>query len=168
MKVVQAEMRDSGRVMEIITRCKHQMREAGSDQWDDLYPAAAMVEQDIRTKSLFVLVDESECIGAVCLNEKQSPEYAALQWRYPGPALVVHRLCVDPAKQGSGAARTLMDFAERFAATNGYPAIRLDTYTGNPRALLLYGRRGYHRAGQVSFPRRKLPFECFGRAILPQ
>lgn len=168
MKIVRAEMRDSVRVMEIITRCKHQMREAGNDQWDDLYPTAAVVERDIRTGSLFVLVDGSECIGAVCLDDEQPPEYAALHWQYLGPVLVVYRLCVDPANQGSGVARTLMDFAERFAATNGYPAIRLDTYTGNPRALVLYQRRGYHRAGQVSFPRRKLPFECFERAILPQ
>lgn len=151
--------------MEIINRCKEQMHAAGSDQWDDWYPTTAVVEEDIRAGSLFVLRDGSGYIGAVCLNEIQSPEYAAVAWQYPGPVLVVHRLCVHPARQGAGGARALMNFAEDFAAAKGYRAIRLDTYTGNPRALALYESRGYERAAQVSFPRRKLPFDCFELAV---
>jgi ribosomal protein S18 acetylase RimI-like enzyme len=94
------------------------------------------------------------------LNEMQSPEYAQLSWQRSNP-LVVHRLCVRPDRQGSGAARQLMDFAERFAAQHGYDSIRLDTYSGNPRAITLYERRGYRLAGYVRFRRRKLPFLCF-------
>jgi ribosomal protein S18 acetylase RimI-like enzyme len=59
-----------------------------------------------------------------------------------------------------------MDFAERFARDRGFPCIRLDAYTGNPAALALYRRRGYHCAGQVFFPRRDLPFDCYEKIIV--
>ena len=90
------------------------------------------------------------------LNEWQSPEYVELTWDRARP-LVVHRLCVHPERQKTGAARILMDFAETEAARRGYDSIRLDTYTGNPRAVALYERRGYRIAGYVRFRRRKLP-----------
>jgi hypothetical protein len=54
-----------------------------------------------------------------------------------------------------------MDFAESHAARSGYASIRLDAYTGNPRSVQLYRRRGYREVGQVYFPRRTLPFWCF-------
>ena len=168
MEVLQARLEDAVRVMEIVTACKEQMRAAGSDQWDDSYPTFEIIRQDALASHLFVLWDEEQAIGAICLNEVQAPEYAALEWRYSGRILVVHRLCVLPLRQGAGAAQRLMDFAESFAAGNGYAAIRLDTYTGNPRALALYRKRGYEGVGQVSFPRRKLRFDCFEHAVLPQ
>jgi len=43
--------------------------------------------------------------------------------------------------------------------------IRLDAYTGNPRALALYEKRGYQRIGQAYFPRRELPFDCFEKVV---
>ena len=168
MEILPAALRDAPSVMRIIDACKRHMQAGGSDQWDDVYPDLCVVEQDARTGTLFVLRDSSEPVGAVCLNEVQPAEYALLPWRYQGRILVIHRLCVLPERQGTGASRVLMDFAEGYAARHGYDAIRLDTYIGNPRALALYDRRGYRRAGQVSFPRRRLRFECFERAIFPQ
>ena len=58
-----------------------------------------------------------------------------------------------------------MDFAESFAMEHGFSCIRLDAYTGHPPALALYERRGYDRVGQVYFPRRELPFDCFEKTI---
>ncbi|WP_173049782.1 hypothetical protein [Nitrospira sp. KM1] len=45
--------------------------------------------------------------------------------------------------------------------------VRLDAYSGNPQALTLYRRRGYREAGQVTFPRRALPFICFEFEVRP-
>lgn len=54
-----------------------------------------------------------------------------------------------------------MDFAERFADENGYEAIRLDAFTGNPGAVALYERRGYRKAGVVRFRRWANQETCF-------
>jgi len=96
----------------------------------------------------------------------QPEEYRPLRWRWTGGrVLVIHRLCVHPEWQRQGIARHLMDFAENYASDHGFACIRLDAYTGNPRALALYERRGYERAGQTFFPRRRLPFDCFERIV---
>jgi ribosomal protein S18 acetylase RimI-like enzyme len=168
MEVLRAGIEDATSVMALITLCKEQMRANGSDQWDDVYPNLGVVEADARAGTLFLMRDGDEVIASVCLNELQAPEYAPLPWRYEGRALVVHRLCVHPARQGAGLARRLMDFAEGFAAGDGCTSIRLDTYLGNARALDLYARRGYERVGQVVFPRRRLRFDCFEKAIFPK
>jgi ribosomal protein S18 acetylase RimI-like enzyme len=172
VEIVPAQPSHLDRVMEIIALCVRQMQAAGSDQWDEIYPSRAILDTEIPGGSLYLLLDAGEAIGAIVLNETQTPEYDELTWRREKP-LVVHRLCVHPDRQKAGAARILMDFAETAAAQRGYDSIRLDTYTGNPRAAALYERRGYRIAGYVRFRRRKLPFVCFElplnqQPVLPQ
>ena len=161
-RIGRATMAEVPRVAEIIELCKQQMHASGSDQWDEIYPTEAVVAADARADSLFTGWLDGLCAAAVCLNEQQAAEYAGLNWRDSGGRpLVIHRLCVDPALQNRGIAARLMDFAEDFARQNSYTSIRLDTYTGNPRALALYERRGYTRTGQIRFPRRRMMFDCF-------
>lgn len=57
-----------------------------------------------------------------------------------------------------------MEFAEEKAEREGYQAIRLDAFTGNPPALALYDHRGYRKAGTVLF--RKGWFFCFEKEII--
>ena len=154
------------RVAEIFELCKLVMRAAGVDQWDEFYPTTVNAAADFAGGGLFVARAEGICAGAVCLNELQAAEYAELSWRdADGRFLVVHRLCVDPDWQGRGVAAALMDFAEAMAVEQGYSSIRLDTYVGNPKALALYEGRGYHRTGQVRFPRRRFVFDCFEKQM---
>lgn len=145
-----------------MSRCRRTLDAAGIHQWDEAYPTRETVEADVARGTLFVLEDDQgACVASVALDEAQSEEYTLLVWTSPEPALVVHRLCVDPAVQGRGYARRLMDFAESHAAACGYASVRLDAYTGHERSVQLYRRRGYREVGQVRFPRRALPFWCF-------
>ncbi len=153
MGIVEAEMKDAGGVMRIISLCLAQMRAQGIQQWDEIYPDLKVIEDDVRTRTLFVIREQDQCVAAICLNEVQPEQYQEVPWRCTrGRALVIHRLCVHPDWQAHGLARQLMDFAEKHARERGYASIRLDAYTGNPRAMALYERRGYVRVGQTHFP----------------
>jgi GNAT superfamily N-acetyltransferase len=158
---MQADQGHISSVMKVIDACTHAMRQAGIFQWDEIYPNREQIEEDVRDRSLYVARDKGICLGAVSLNEKQEEAYQQLEWCGTEPALVVHRLCVDPSFQGLGIAGQLMSFAEDLALQLGWASIRLDAYAGNPKAVALYEGRGYRRVGQVSFPRRDLPFYCF-------
>ena len=152
--------------MELIRECVQHLIASGSDQWDDVYPDAGTIAEDMRSGSLYMAMESSACAGVVVLNEMQSPEYGSIRWLSDGPrVLVVHRLAVRPDRQGCGIAGAMMDFAEQYAAANQYDSIRLDAYTGNPRALALYEGRGYVCTGQVCFSRRKLPFNCYEKVF---
>lgn len=163
-----AEPKDTADVMQLIALCIEHMRANGIYQWDEIYPDLHAVEEDAQTQSLFVIRQEGLCLAAVSLNDVQPDEYRTVKWRCGnGRALVVHRLCVHPERQGRGIGRELMGFAEYFAYSRGFSSIRLDAYSGNPQALALYERRGYQRGGQLYFPRRELPFDCFEK-VLPK
>ena len=165
MQIVVAEYLQIAPVWALIEACKMALARAEITQWDDLYPARGVVESDIASGALYVLEEPSACLACVTLDTIQNREYRAVPWRTEEPALIVHRLCVDPAAEGRGFAKRLMAFAETHAKERGYRSIRLDAYSGNARALGLYARRGYAEVGEVFFPRRALPFRCFEMAL---
>ena len=166
MEIENAALQDVSSVMQLLSLCTQHMRAEGIYQWDEIYPNRQVVEDDARAGSLFVIQHDGICIGSVALNDVQSEEYRLVPWRcVGGRVLVIHRLCVHPDWQRRGVGRRLMDFTENFAAEHAFACIRLDAYTGNPRALSLYERRGYACVGQVFFPRRKLPFNCYEKIM---
>ncbi|MBA1336259.1 MAG: GCN5-related N-acetyltransferase [Firmicutes bacterium] len=166
MQITLAFLKDIKNIMGLIKNCIKDMESQGIYQWDEYYPTAEIFEEDIKSGSLYILEDKRNCLGVISINEKQSPEYKKLHWSVEdGKVLVIHRLAVNPECQKQGVGRQLMDFAEKYAAEKGYTSIRLDAYSGNPRALNLYERRGYQKVGQLSFPRREFPFYCYEKAI---
>ena len=148
-------------VWALMQRCRDALLREGIDQWDSLYPTRAVPESDAGKGTLYVLEGAEGLTGCVTLDTVQAKEYQDVQWNAGEPALVVHRVCIDPAAQGRGLSHRLMDFAEQHAARHGYASVRLDAYSANTRSVALYRRRGYREAGQIFFPRRNLPFHCF-------
>jgi ribosomal protein S18 acetylase RimI-like enzyme len=147
----------------ILTEAVRRLHEQGIAQWDEIYPDKQALARDIENREMHVIEQDGRVAGFIVINEDQPPEFAAVQWTYPGRALVVHRLTIAPACQNRGMATLLMDFAEETAAVRGYNCIRLDAFTRNPSALALYENRGYRKAGTVCF--RKGEFCCYEKAI---
>lgn len=164
--IKQADSYDLSAVMKLIRACTEAMRLAKIFQWDDIYPNKEQLEEDLKEGSLYVIRNEDICLGSVSFNEKQEDAYQEVDWRGGDPVLVVHRLCVDPTFQGQGIAKELMRFGEIMAMKRGFASIRLDAYSGNPKAVSLYERLGYQKVGSVTFPRRDLPFYCFEKIFL--
>jgi ribosomal protein S18 acetylase RimI-like enzyme len=159
LKIRPARLNDLPNVMELVRSCVRYMESEGIDQWDEFYPDEATCSGDIERHELFLLERDSRISGIITLNEFQEPAYREVSWHYSGKALVVHRLAVDPSCQGQGIARELMQFACESARQQRYATIRLDAFAGNPRAVAMYKRLGYRRAGSVLF--RKGLFYCF-------
>ncbi len=165
IQINHANNSDIPEVMKIIRACTEAMKQAGIFQWDDIHPNKEQLEQDTQTRSLYVARKGDIYLGAVSFNEKQEEAYQLVEWQGCNPVLVVHRLCVDPAFQGHGVAKEIMNFGEKIALERGYASIRLDAYSGNPRAVGLYEGLGYQKVGSVTFPRRHLPFYCFEKIL---
>jgi ribosomal protein S18 acetylase RimI-like enzyme len=159
MEIRHATPQDFNAVMGLIRSCVSHMEAQGIHQWDAIYPDEATLEKDIERHELFLLEKDGHICGMMTLNDLQEPEYQEVKWQLSGKALVVHRLAIDPSSQGKGFARQLMQFAYEFAKARQYATIRLDAFAHNPRAVALYERLGYHKAGTVVF--RKGLFFCF-------
>ncbi|MMZ70294.1 putative acetyltransferase [compost metagenome] len=71
-----------------------------------------------------------------------------------------------PKYQGRGIALKLMNFVDESCKQAQYTSIRLDVYSGNQRAVEFYKKLGYAIRGEVTFPRRELPFFCMEKESL--
>ncbi len=58
-------------------------------------------------------------------------------------AMLLDNVAVDPARQGCGIGRKLLEFAEQAALKAGFRAIRLYTHQAMTENIALYARIGY-------------------------
>lgn len=118
------------------------------------YPTRKTAEGALAAGTLYVQEDGGKLIGCAIFNHEQLPEYAAIDWAFPGEGaqvLVIHTLCVAPAASGKGCARALVDYAETLGRSLGCTTLRLDTYEGNTPARSMYTKLGYRFAGATEF-----------------
>ena len=158
-----ARIDELDKLLDVVRAATHHMESLGIHQWDDIYPDRATLKADIEDQHTRVIEVHGHIAGMISIDDKQSPEYQNIPWHYPGKALVVHRLTIDPAYQRQGLATRLMQFAEKAAERGGYQAIRFDAFTQNPGATALYEKLGYEKAGTIQL--RKGLFYCFEKPM---
>jgi len=130
MELRRAQLEDVPAILRIVRAVVPAMRASGNLQWDDGYPNAEVFADDIAQGQLWVAEMDGRVAGVVALTTDQSPEYAQAGWDIEEPAIVVHRLAVDPGFQGRGVAIALMQQAEVVADELGIVRVRVDTNTG--------------------------------------
>ncbi|MCE5171694.1 GNAT family N-acetyltransferase [Paenibacillus profundus] len=158
-RAVPAELDD---VMTLVRECTEQMHSQGINQWDENYPNAHILMEDIRSGWLHTYRDGEEIVGMMTLDENQEEEFEAISWRdQGGRALIAHRLAVKPSHQGQGIAKKLLAFADNYAQEQGYSSLRFDSYSKNTKAVELYKRLGYEVRGEIVYPSLEFPFYVF-------
>ncbi|OQD32277.1 Acetyltransferase (GNAT) family protein [Bacillus toyonensis] len=121
------------------TECKKALLQNQIYQWDDSYPAREHISYHLEQDELYCLFEDDSLVGAVVLNEWQSPEYKRIDWsETDGRFLIVHSFVIHPLSQGKGYSKVLLSFWESEARRKGYNGIRLDCFTRNPVSLSLY------------------------------
>lgn len=153
---------DADQVMALAREVILDMRRQGIDQWDEQYPDAATIRNDLTSSRTRLVLNRHSLIAYLCIDQDASPGYSGMPWRGATPA-IVHRLMVHPQAQGHGLGRLLMGWAENLSKAIGYDSIRLDAFLKNPRALSLYRRLGYTQIGEVHF--RKGGFAVFEKLL---
>ncbi len=146
------------------------MRATGNLQWDDNYPSPGVFEEDIRLSQLWVAEAGESIAGVAALTADQSPEYVQAGWDISVPAVVVHRLAVDPAFQGRGVAIALLQQAETVARRRIFPPavprVRVDTNTKNQATQRLLPKLGYTLSGEIGLEFRPgLRFFCYEKIL---
>ena len=149
MQIRLAVREDVAGVMGVLRRVVPVMRAAGNLQWDGAYPNAEVFERDIELGQLWVAEIDGAIAGVAALTSDQEPEYAQVGWDIEEPAVVVHRLAVDPGFRGMGMARAFMEKAEEVATERGISVLRVDTSVQNEATQRLFPRLGYELAGEI-------------------
>jgi len=154
-------------LMSLVRRVVPLMRAAGNHQWDDHYPNEHIFERDIDQNELWVAEPTPGVIAAVtAITTDQSHEYADVGWNIHKPAVVIHRLAVEPDFRGTGLAHSLMQHAETIARERGIHVLRVDTNTQNPATQRLLPKLGYKLAGEIGLDFRPgLRFFCYEKRL---
>ena len=169
MQIRLATKDDLPSLMAIVRRVVPLMRATGNLQWDSTYPNEAVFQRDIDLNQLWVAVVAENIAGVAAVTMDQDPDYTQVGWNIEEPAIVVHRLAVDPAFRGQGAAAVLMQKAEEVAVERGIAVLRVDTNTQNEATQRLFPKLGYILAGEISLEFRPgLRFLCYEKRLLPK
>lgn len=136
----------------------HLEAEARGRNWSNwrlgLYPVRSTAQNAFEQGWLYVGEDDKGVFGSYILNRNQAPEYGNIPWSFeaePDKVMVIHTLCIDPARRGEGKGAEFIEAADGIARDMGCEVIRIDTWEGNLPAQALYKKMGYRMAGGCDF-----------------
>jgi GNAT superfamily N-acetyltransferase len=166
MQIRQATQEDLPALMALVRRVVPLMRAAGNLQWGETYPNNTVFQRDIDLGQLWIAEVNLNIAGVAAITMDQEPDYAQVGWNITEPAIVTHRLAVDPAFRGQGAAGALMQKAEEIALERGVTVLRIDTNTQNEPTQRLFPKLGYLLAGEITLEFRPgLRFLCYEKRL---
>ena len=136
MIIRKANKVDLENIMKMYKSCVKGMITNGIDQWNDTYPNIEIISQDLEVMTYYVAEIEGEIIGGINIDQNQDETYLAIDWKDKSNSfLVVHRLGVKEENWGEEMGKRLMNFVEDLVVEKRLKSIRLDTYSGNPKAM---------------------------------
>lgn len=149
MNVRQGTLEDIDAVMALVRRVVPLMRASGNLQWDEHYPNPKVFTRDVELSQLWVAELDSAVAGVAAITQDQEPEYAQIGWDITQPAIVIHRIAVDPAFRGRGIAEALMLQSEEVARSRNIAVLRVDTNIHNQATQKLFPKLGYILSGEL-------------------
>ena len=166
MIIRKANKTDLDNIMLMYKSCVKGMIANDIDQWDETYPNAGVIMQDLIAQTYFVAIENNVIIGGVNIDKDQDKTYLDINWEDTSNSfLVVHRLAVKEEFWEKKIGKKLMIFAENRVIEKGFNSIRLDTYSGNPKAMAFYRRLGYRELGSINLKPNKNEYYCFEKII---
>lgn len=166
MKIQKAKISEIGDIMLMYKSCVEGMLANNIDQWDESYPNKDIIMQDLIAQTYFIVIEHNIIIAGINIDQNQDKTYLPLKWKdKKNQFLVVHRLAVKEFFWGKGIGKSLMIFTEKLAIKKGLNSIRLDTYSGNPKAMNFYKRIGYNEVGTINLKPNKNKYHCFEKII---
>tara|TARA_B100001142_G_scaffold275497_2_gene283950 strand:+ start:1308 stop:1811 length:504 start_codon:yes stop_codon:yes gene_type:complete len=167
MIIRKGQISDLSRIMEMYASCVKGMIKNGIDQWDENYPNPKIITSDINSETYYVAERNGDILGGVNIDRNQDKTYLDINWEDQSPYfLVVHRLAAKEEFWGRKVGKNLMIFAEQLVVKKRLKSIRLDTYSGNPKAMEFYRSLEYKELGTIDLKPNKNKYHCFEKIII--
>ena len=150
-KVRKMDEKDIPSVMNIIDEAKAYFKENGIPQWQDGYPNADTILDDIRKGYSYVLEENNQIIGIAAIITTADPDYGFIEgkWLNDEPYIVIHRIALKPEKKGKNYASLLLEYAGDLAASRGLQNLRIDTHERNLSMRRFLKKNGFTECGTV-------------------
>ena len=149
----QATLDDLDTVYAIIENARQLLKADGSSQWQQGYPSRLSMEQDIESKSCYVLMYGKEAVGTGTLMLQGDTHYAYIvdgKWNQAGhPFATINRVAISSKYRGKHFANYIMSTLISHAYDHGVRNIRISTHEKNERVHNLVQNFGFVQRGKV-------------------
>lgn len=157
-----AKPEELGACLDIIREGRLFQQEQGFIQWTQEYPSDALIEQDIRAGSGYLMKVDGEPAGYMFLSFDDDPAYRPPEcaWRADMSYAAVHRIAFARRFAGKGLSSKAFDLIRDLCRARGVSCIRIDTDRKNQRMQHVLEKNGFVRCGYVLFEGdRKLAYD---------
>lgn len=144
--------KDIKSIMKIIDEAKIYFKENNINQWQDGYPNAKVIEEDIKNECSYVLLKDSNIIGTSVIDFNGEETYNEIYegtWLSDGEYAVIHRIAIDNGYKGLGIASEIIKNAEILCRENRVRNIRVDTHKDNKSMQRLLKKNGFTYCGII-------------------
>lgn len=152
--------------MEIINDAKEYLASLGIDQWQNGYPNAVQIEQDILNRESYVVFNDQDKIVATSMfTTNPEPTYKKIDgnWIFDQTKKygVIHRLAVKKEFRNLGLASVLFEEFHQQLKNNHIKSLKIDTHEDNLSMQNLIKKLGYKYCGVIytSYNAKRLAFE---------
>ena len=147
-------------IMQVIEEAKKCLAEAGSTQWQNGYPNADTVIEDIISGQAYVALEEGELLAYAAVTKSPEKAYEVIydgSWEgRESEYLVFHRIAVASDVQGQGVAQT---FLEGLIEGFDYLDFRSDTHAKNIAMQHIFEKLGFKQVGKVPVDGERLAYQ---------
>lgn len=167
MKIRLSLLSDIPRIMEIINDAKALLKSLQIDQWQNGYPNAEQIENDIKNGESYVVVNEENQIMATTMfTLRKEPTYKKVidgNWIIDEnlPYGVIHRLAMAKEFRGLGIAKFVFEELHQKLQHQNIKSLKIDTHEKNIGMQSLIKKLGYKYCGIIytSYNAKRLAFE---------
>ncbi len=149
-------------VCEILRLAVTKMLAEGKCQWDESYPNAAHVRDDMGKGIGYVMELNGEVVAYGAVTFDGEPAYDELEgcWLSRGEYVVLHRLAVRRDLGGRGIGTRVLTAVGNLALARGVTSFKVDTNFDNTAMLGLLRKLGFTYCGEVRYGRgTRMAFE---------
>ena len=147
-------------IMQVIEEAKKCLADAGSDQWQNGYPNADVIIEDIISGQAYVAMEEGALLAYAAVTKNPEAAYEAIyegSWQDgESEYLVFHRIAVAADAQGQGLAQT---FLEGLMEGFDYLDFRSDTHAENRAMQHIFEKLGFKQVGKVPVDGERLAYQ---------
>ena len=167
MKIKLSTLENIPEIMTIIKDAKELLASLKIDQWQNGYPNAAQVEQDIlKGESYVVLSEENQVIATSMFTTNKEPTYQIIEegtWKVDESKNygVMHRMAIKKEYRKQGLATLLFDEFHQQLKSKNIQSLKIDTHEENLGMQALIKKIGYQYCGVIytNYGAKRLAFE---------
>lgn len=167
LKIRLSSLNDVPRIMEIINDAKALLKSLNIDQWQNGYPNAEQIENDIKNEESYVIVNADNVIVATTMfTTRSEPTYKKVfdgNWIIDEnlPYGVIHRLAMSKNFRGQGIAKFVFEHLHLKLKQQNIKSLKIDTHEENLGMQALIKKMGYQYCGIIytNYAAKRLAFE---------